>query len=54
MTGSDTVNGEIVDPAAALANYMDVYYTAGIYSIGIGILALLIAPLLQHFMHGIK
>tara|TARA_B110000858_G_scaffold194350_1_gene248599 strand:- start:3395 stop:4954 length:1560 start_codon:yes stop_codon:yes gene_type:complete len=54
MTGSNTVNGEVVDPAAALANYMDIYYTAGIYSIGIGILALLIAPVLKHFMHGIK
>jgi hypothetical protein len=33
---------------------MDVYYTAGIYSIGIGILALFISPVLKHFMHGIK
>lgn len=54
MTGSDTVAGEVVDPAAALANYMDVYYTAGIYSIGAGVLALFIAPLLKRFMHGIK
>jgi POT family proton-dependent oligopeptide transporter len=54
MTGSDTIGGEVVDPAAALANYMDVYYTAGIYSIGIGILALFISPVLKHFMHGIK
>ena len=54
MTGSDTVAGEVVDPAAALANYMDVYYTAGIYSIGVGILALFLAPVLKHFMHGIK
>ena len=54
MTGSDTIGGEVVDPATALANYMDVYYTAGIYSIGIGILALFISPVLKHFMHGIK
>jgi proton-dependent oligopeptide transporter, POT family len=54
MTGSDTIGGEVIDPAAALANYMDVYYTAGIYSIGIGVLALLISPALKHFMHGIK
>ncbi len=54
MTGSDTVGGEVVDPAAALANYMDVYYTAGIYSIGAGILALFLVPVLKHFMHGIR
>ena len=54
MTGSDTVNGKVVDAAAALTNYMDVYSSAGVYSIAIGLLALLIAPLLKHFMHGIK
>jgi proton-dependent oligopeptide transporter, POT family len=54
MTGSDTIGGEVVDSATALANYMDVYYTAGIYSIGIGIFALFISPVLNHFMHGIK
>jgi POT family proton-dependent oligopeptide transporter len=54
MTGSDTVAGEVADPAAALANYMDVYYTAGIYSIVIGTLAMCLAPLLKHYMHGIK
>ncbi|MEX0962985.1 MAG: peptide MFS transporter [Pseudohongiellaceae bacterium] len=54
MTGSDTVAGEVVDPAAALANYMDVYYTAGVYSIGVGLLALLLVPVLKHFMHGIR
>lgn len=54
MTGSDTVGGEVVDPAAALANYVDVYYSAGIYSIGAGVLALFLVPVLKHFMHGIK
>ncbi len=54
MTGSDTVGGEVVDPAAALATYMDVYTTAGWYSIGIGVFALLLVPTLKHFMHGIR
>ncbi|MEQ8313773.1 MAG: peptide MFS transporter [Gammaproteobacteria bacterium] len=54
MTGSDTVGGEVVDAGAALARYMDVYSTAGWYSIGAGALALLVAPLLKYFMHGIK
>lgn len=54
MTGSDTVGGEVTDPAAALATYMEVYSTAGWYSIGIGIAAMLIVPLLKRFMHGIQ
>lgn len=54
MTGSDTVGGEVTDPAAALAGYMEVYETAGWYSIGAGLFAILLVPLLKHFMHGIK
>jgi POT family proton-dependent oligopeptide transporter len=51
MTGSDTVGGEIVDPAAALQTYMDVYQTAGLYSIAAGLLALVIVPIIKHYMH---
>ena len=51
ITGSDTVGGEIVDPAAALQTYIDVYQTAGLYSIAAGLLALLIVPIIKHYMH---
>ena len=54
MTGSDTVGGEVTDPTAALASYMEIYATAGWYSIGAGVLAVFLVPLLRHFMHGIK
>ena len=54
MTGSDTVGGEVVDPAAALTTYMDVYYTAGLYSIAVGVFAIFLVPVLKRFMHGIK
>lgn len=54
MTGSDTVGGEVVDPGAALATYMDIYSTAGWYSILAGVAALAIARPLKHFMHGIR
>lgn len=54
MTGSDTIGGEVVDPAAALAAYTSVYSSAGWYAIGAGMLALIIAPLLRKFMHGIN
>ncbi|HAT26003.1 MAG TPA: MFS transporter [Gammaproteobacteria bacterium] len=54
MTGSDTIGGEVVDPGAALATYMEVYSTAGWYSIGAGVLCILLVPLLKYYMHGIK
>ena len=54
MTGSDTVGGEVADPAAALASYMYVYATAGWYSVTAGVLAIFLVPLLKYFMHGIK
>jgi POT family proton-dependent oligopeptide transporter len=54
MTGSDTIGGEVTDPAAALANYMEVYSTAGWYSIAAGVAAIALSPLLKHFMHGIR
>lgn len=54
MTGSDTVGGEVADAGAALASYMDVYSTAGWYAIGCGAAALLLAPVLKHFMHGVR
>ena len=54
MTGSDTIGGEVVDAGAALANYVEVYSTAGWYSIGFGVLAMLLAPVLKHFMHGVR
>jgi POT family proton-dependent oligopeptide transporter len=54
MTGSDTVGGEVVDAGAALVGYMEVYRTAGLYSIAAGVLAIFLVPILKHFMHGIK
>jgi POT family proton-dependent oligopeptide transporter len=51
MTGSATIGGEIVDPAAALQNYMDVYQSAGLYSIAAGLLALALVPIIKHYMH---
>ena len=54
MTGSETIGGEVVDAGAALANYIEVYSAAGWYSIGFGVLAMLLAPVLKHFMHGVR
>ena len=53
MTGSDTVGGQFSDPAAALSAYLDVYAIAGWASIGVGIAAFLLVPILKKYMHGI-
>ena len=53
MTGSHTVGGEVVDKAASLARYMDVYQSAGLICIAIGVVAILVVPLLKRGMHGI-
>jgi len=53
MTGSETVGGEVVDKAASLARYMDVYQSAGLICIAIGVVAILVVPLLKKGMHGI-
>ncbi|MBQ13872.1 MAG: peptide MFS transporter [Gammaproteobacteria bacterium] len=54
MTGSETVSGEVTDPGAALASYVEVYSTAGWYSIAAGVFAIFLVPLLKRFMHGIR
>ena len=53
MTGSETVGGEVVDKVGSLAKYMDVYQTAGLMCMGVGVAAILVVPLLKRGMHGI-
>lgn len=48
LTGSGALSG-----AEAMAGYLDVYLIAGILSVGAGILALMLVPLLRRFMHGV-
>jgi POT family proton-dependent oligopeptide transporter len=54
MTGSAAIGGDVADPVTALSAYLNVYTTAGWISIGMGIAALLLAPLLKKYMHGIQ
>ena len=46
-TGSEAASGE----GAAKATVLDVYWTIGLYAIGIGILVVLISPLIKRLMH---
>jgi proton-dependent oligopeptide transporter, POT family len=53
-TSTETIAGQVTDPAKALANYVDVFNTIGWWSIGIGIGLGLASPLLKKLAHGVK
>src|SRR5690606_21574164 len=57
FTGTEEGNehlGETVTKAETLAQYVDVYGTMGFITVGIGLTLLLISPLLNKLMHGVK
>ena len=55
MTGGEGENGESTLTAAeGLAKYVDVYSTMGYAAIGIGLGIMIISPLLNKLLHGIK
>ena len=51
LTGSGNIEGALVDPELALQSYIEVYLAAGLYSLAIGIFALMITPIIKKFMH---
>ncbi len=51
-TGAETIGGQLVDVAAAKANYITVYSQVGYISLGVAAVMLLIAPFVRRFMHG--
>jgi POT family proton-dependent oligopeptide transporter len=51
LTSVDRVGGELSDPAAALANYQDVYQLLGIYALSVAGVLLVLTPLLKKLMH---
>lgn len=53
-TSSETVGGVVVDPAAQLATYIDVFTQIGWVGVGIGVVLLAVSPLLRRGMAGAK
>lgn len=53
LTSAETVNGEVLDPAAALQTTMAVYWDVGLIALGIAFALVLITPLLKKGMHGV-
>jgi dipeptide/tripeptide permease len=44
----------VLDKAASLATYVDVYSTMGNVTVGIGLFLVLVSPLVNRLFHGIR
>ena len=51
LTSAKTAGGELIDRAAALANYTSVYTRLGLLALGVATLLFLLSPLLSRHMH---
>lgn len=49
-TGAETIAGQIIDPEAAKASYVEVYSNVGLMAMGIAVVMLLIAPIIKKMM----
>ena len=52
FTAAETVAGQVLDPAAALATYTQVFWSLGVVAIGIGILLGIASFWLKRLGHG--
>ena len=51
LTASETVAGQVLDPAKALATYVDVFRMIGLWGVGAGVLMLAASPVLRRWTH---
>jgi proton-dependent oligopeptide transporter, POT family len=51
LTAQETVGGQVLDPAKALATYVEVFQQIGLIAIGIGIFLGLLSPFLKKWAH---
>lgn len=56
LTGAEheLAEGEVLDKAASLATYVDVYTNIGFVTVGIGLFLMVISPLVNKLFHGIR
>ncbi len=56
LTGAEHEEGtaEVLDKAASLATYVDVYSTMGYVTAGIGLFLILLSPLINKLFHGVR
>ena len=54
LTSSETVGGQVLDPAAALHTYVTTFRNIGLGGIGFGVLLLVLSPWLKRLAHGVN
>ena len=54
MTAADTVAGQVLDPAKALATYSHVYSLIGWLGVGAGVVMMVLSPFLKHWANEVK
>jgi POT family proton-dependent oligopeptide transporter len=54
LTAAETVGGQVLDPAKALATYAHTFLTIGVAGAGAGILLLALSPWLARWGHGVN
>jgi POT family proton-dependent oligopeptide transporter len=54
IAGTETVGGQVLDPAAALASSLEVFNVIGWVGVGFGVLFFVLAPFLKHWAHGVN
>jgi proton-dependent oligopeptide transporter, POT family len=50
----ETVGGQVTNLKVSLETYTATFQTIGLFSVGVGVLLLLVSIPLKHFMHGVK
>ncbi len=53
-TATETVGGQVLDPAKALATYLHTFQTIGMWGAGIGVGLIIFSPLLKRLRFGVK
>jgi len=54
LTAAETVGGQVLNPAKALATYSHTFLTIGLWGAGAGVLLLVLSPWLKHWAHGVN
>jgi POT family proton-dependent oligopeptide transporter len=52
-TAAETVGGQVLDPAKALATYVHTFLTIGLWGVGAGMVMLALSPWLKRWAHGV-
>jgi POT family proton-dependent oligopeptide transporter len=53
QTSVDTIGGQVTNLQLSLQTYVGIYERFGMYTIGVGVLLLVLSPLIKKWMHGV-